>query len=79
MPVIAQLAERETVVLYSKLSLGHWFKSGSRDFFSHKIFLMIINKKNKKFPNYKTKNLLIQEFDILRFKKKEMFNVIENY
>jgi len=32
-PAIAQLAERRTVVFKSKRSLGHWFKSGSRDFF----------------------------------------------
>ena len=32
-PAIAQLAERRTVEVYSKLSLGQWFKSASWDLF----------------------------------------------
>ena len=37
-PSIAQLVERGTVVESKQLSLGHWFKSGSKDLFLY--FLM---------------------------------------
>ena len=33
-PSIAQLVERWTVVVHCQISIGRWFKSGSKDFFS---------------------------------------------
>ena len=33
-PSIAQLVERWTVVVHCQTSIGRWFKSGSKDFFS---------------------------------------------
>ena len=32
-PSIAQLVERWTVAGYKQISIGRWFKSGSKDFF----------------------------------------------
>ena len=36
-PSIAQLVERWTVVVHCQTSIGRWFKSGSREFFSWSI------------------------------------------
>ena len=33
-PSIAQLVERWTVVVHCQTSIGRWFKSGSKDFFT---------------------------------------------
>ena len=50
-PSIAQLVERRTVE-FAMISLGRWFKSGSKEVFSNTIFfftfftiILVINKK----------------------------------
>ena len=42
-PSIAQLVERRTVKERLQISLGHWFKSGSREFFYTKTIKMPLN------------------------------------
>ena len=60
LPSIAQLVERWTVVVNCQISIGRWFKSGSKEFlFSKKIVEKIVLHLDS-YKNFNTIKIIVQ-------------------
>ena len=68
---IVQLVERWTVEVFTKISIGHWFESGSRDYFC-------LKRNGKNWPDeqskisvdLKTRNTALNAFSFLKIEKR---------